>query len=136
MTSYAIIDIEGIGEVYAKKLKDAGITTTKALLEAAATKKQRADLAEKTGISGALILTWANHADMMRVRGIGPQYAELLEASGVDTVKELAHRVPANLAAKMKEVNEKKNLTNGQISEKSITKWVAEAKGLEPVMKY
>lgn len=136
MTSYAIIDIEGIGEVYAKKLKDAGIKTTKALLDATATKKQRADLAEKTGISGALILTWANHADMMRVRGIGPQYAELLEASGVDTVKELAHRVPANLAAKMKEVNEKKNLTNGQISEKSIAKWVAEAKTLEPVMKY
>jgi len=133
---YRIVDIEGIGPQYAEKLTAAGIKTAAALLENAASKKQRTALAEKTGIPAALILKWTNHADLYRISGVGPQYAELLEAAGVDTVKELSHRVPANLAAKMKEVNEKKNLTNGLISEKLVAKWVAGAKELEAVVTY
>ncbi len=134
--AYRIIDIEGIGEVYAEKLIAAGIKTDADLLKNAATRKQRTALAEKTGITAALILKWANHADLFRVRGIGPQYAELLEAAGVDTVKELAHRVPKNLVQKMAAINEEKNLTNGLISEKSVTKWIEQAKALPPVMTY
>ena len=134
--AYRIIDIEGIGEVYAEKLIAAGIKTDADLLKNAATRKQRTALAEKTGITGALILKWANHADLFRIRGIGPQYAELLEAAGVDTVKELAHRVPKNLVQKMAAINEEKNLTNGLISEKSVTKWIEQAKALPPVMTY
>ncbi len=134
--AYRIIDIEGIGEVYAEKLIAAGIKTDADLLKNAASRKQRTALADKTGIPGALILKWTNHADLFRIRGIGPQYAELLEAAGVDTIKELAHRVPKNLALKMVEVNEAKNLTNGLISEKSVAKWVEQAKALPPIMTY
>ena len=134
--AYRIIDIEGIGEVYAEKLIAAGIKTDADLLKNAASRKQRTALADKTGIPGALILKWTNHADLFRIRGVGPQYAELLEAAGVDTIKELAHRVPKNLALKMVEVNEAKNLTNGLISEKSVAKWVEQAKALPPIMTY
>ena len=87
--TYKIIDIEGIGKAYAPKLTKAGIVTVAALLKKCATPKGRAALAEATGISEKLILTWTNHADLFRVKGVGPQFAELLEAAGVDTVKEL-----------------------------------------------
>ena len=118
MTTYKMIDIEGVGETYAKKLEEAGIKDSADLLKKAATRSGRAELEEATGISGKLILTWTNHADLCRINGVGPQYAELLVAAGVDTVKELAHRVPKNLAEKMAEVNAAKNLTNGAVSEK------------------
>lgn len=91
---------------------------------------------DKTGISGKLILKWANHADLFRISGIGPQYAELLEAAGVDTVKELRHRVPANLTAKMVEINKAKNLAQRDPSEKEVTKWIEEAGKLEAKMTY
>ena len=91
---------------------------------------------QKTGISGKLILKWANHADLFRISGIGPQYAELLEAVGVDTVKELRHRVPANLTAKMVEINKVKNLAQRDPSEKEVTKWIEEAGKLEAKMTY
>ncbi len=136
MTTYKMIDIEGVGETYAKKLEEAGIKDSADLLKKAATRTGRAELEEATGISGKLILTWTNHADLCRINGVGPQYAELLEAAGVDTVKELAHRVPKNLAEKMAEVNAAKNLTNGAVSEKEVAKWVEEAKTLPAVMTY
>lgn len=101
--------VEGIGESYEGKLKEAGITSLEAFLEQCATKKNRAELAEKTGISEKLILKWVNHADLMRIKGIGGEYSELLEAAGVDTVPELANRKPENLFAKMVEVNTEKN---------------------------
>ena len=107
--AYKIIDIQGIGEAYAPKLIAIGIKTPDELLEACLTPAARKKVADKTGISGKLILKWANHADLFRISGIGPQYAELLEAAGVDTVKELRHRVPANLTAKMVEINKAKN---------------------------
>lgn len=134
--SYKVIDIEGVGEVYASKLNQAGIETAEELLELCATPAGRKALAEKTDISGALILKWANHTDLYRVPGIGPQFAELLEAAGVDTVKELRHRNPASLAAKLEEVNEVKKLTRRVPSEKEVAKMIEAAKELEPKMTY
>lgn len=134
--SYKVIDIEGVGEVYASKLNQAGIETAEELLELCATPAGRKALAEKTDISGALILKWANHTDLYRVPGIGPQFAELLEAAGVDTVKELRHRNPAPLAAKLEEVNEVKKLTRRVPSEKEVAKMIEAAKELEPKMTY
>lgn len=134
--AYKIDEIEGIGSVYAEKLEAAGVKTTDDLLEKAAFKKGREKLAEETGISEKLILKWANHADLFRIKGVAGQFAELLEASGVDTVKELRHRVPANLHAKLVEVNEVKNLCNRVPSETEIAKMVEQAKELEPKMTY
>lgn len=134
--SYKVIDIEGIGEVYAEKLNAVGIKTTDDLLEKAAAKKGREQLAEESGISEKLILKWANHADLMRIKGIAGQFAELLEATGVDTVKELRHRVAANLHAKLVEVNEAKNLCNRVPAESEVEKMIEQAKELEPKMTY
>ena len=134
--AYKIIDIQGIGEAYAPKLIAIGIKTPDELLEACLTPGARKKVADKTGISGKLILKWANHADLFRISGIGPQYAELLEAAGVDTVQELRHRVPANLTAKMVEINKAKNLAQRDPSEKEVTKWIEEAGKLEAKMTY
>ncbi len=134
--SYKIIDIEGIGAVYAEKMVAAGIKTTDDLLEKCAKPAGRKALAEETGISPKLILTWTNHVDLMRINGVGPQFSELLEAAGVDTVKELQHRVPANLQAKLEEVNAQKNLVNRVPSVTEIEKMVAQAKELPAAMEY
>ena len=134
--TYKIIDIEGIGEAYAPKLIKAGIKTVAELLKQGATPKGRAALAEATGISEKLILTWTNHADLFRVKGVGPQFSELLEASGVDTVKEFRHRVPENRVQKMQETNDAKNLVRRVPSVKQVEKMIAQAKELPPVMKY
>ena len=132
--SYKIQEIEGIGPAYAEKLEAAGITTTDDYLKACCDAKGRAEIVEKTGISDKLILRWANQADLMRISGVGEEYAELLEAAGVDTVKELRNRVPANLTAKMAEVNEEKKLTRRAPSESEVEKWVDQAKGMEPMI--
>lgn len=134
--AYKIIDIEGIGEVYGKKLVDAGINTVEALLEKCAKPAGRKALAEETGISPKLILTWTNHADLMRINGVGPQFSELLEAAGVDTVKEFRHRVPANLQPKLEEINNEKNLVNRVPSLKEVENMIQQAKELPPVMEY
>lgn len=134
--AYKIVEIEGIGDVYAQKLEAAGINTTDDLLENASTPKQRKELAEKTGISEKLILKWANHADLFRIKGVAGQFAELLEAAGVDTVKEFRHRVAANLQPKMVEVNEAKNLCNRVPSVTELEKMIAQAKELEPKLSY
>ena len=126
--AYKIIDIEGIGEVYGKKLVDAGINTVDALLEKCAKPAGRKALAEETGISPKLILTWTNHADLMRINGVGPQFSELLEAAGVDTVKEFRHRVPANLQPKLEEINNEKNLVNRVPSLKEVENMIQQAK--------
>ena len=133
---YKIDEIEGIGPAYRAKLEGAGINTTEDLLAKAAQRSGRNGLADETGISEKLILGWANMADLMRVSGVGPQFAELLEGSGVDTIKELRHRNAANLATKMNEVNGDKNLTNGQVSEAQVQKWVDQAKELEPTISH
>lgn len=129
-----ITDIEGIGEAYAEKLKAAGVDTVEELLEAGASAKGREALEEKSGIGHALILKWVNHADLFRIHGVAGQYAELLEASGVDTVPELATRNAANLTKKMAEVNAEKNLVNRDPSEAEVEKWVEEAKNLPRVI--
>lgn len=133
---YKIIDIEGVGEIYAEKLTVAGIDTVEKLLERCASAKGRAEVAAETGISEKQILRWTNHADLFRIQGIGPQFAELLEAAGVDTVKELRHRVPANLEKRITEVNEARNLTGRVPSVKELTKMIEEAGTLEPVVTY
>ncbi|GAA0772887.1 DUF4332 domain-containing protein [Roseibium denhamense] len=134
--SYAIDEIEGIGPAYAEKLGEIGIKTTEAYLEQAKDPKGRKALEEKTGIDGKRILKWANMADLMRISGVGEEYSELLEAAGVDTVKELKHRNASNLAEKMKEVNEEKKLVRQVPSETQVTKWVDQAKELPPMMTY
>lgn len=134
--SYNIDQIEGIGASYAAKLIEAGVNTTGDLLEKGGTKRGREKLAEETGIPEKLILKWTNHADLFRVKGIAGQFAELLEAAGVDTVKELRHRVPANLYTKLVEVNEAKNLCNRVPAESEIARMVEHAKELEPKVSY
>ena len=134
--AYKIIDIEGVGDVYAAKLIEAGVKTAEQLLDACATKKGREAMVAKTGISEKLILKWTNHADLFRINGIGPQFAELLEAAGVDTVKELRHRVAANLAAKVAEINEEKHLCGRVPAEVEIQKMIDQAKELPPRMTY
>lgn len=134
--SYKIDEIEGIGAVYAEKLQAAGIKTTDDLLDKCADKKGRVAVAEETGISEKLILKWANHSDLFRIKGIAGQFAELLEAAGVDTVKELRHRVPANLHEKLVATNEEKHLCNRVPAEKEVAAMIEQAKELEPRMSY
>ena len=134
--SYRIIEIEGIGEVYAQKLEAAGVKTTDDLLQRCACPKGREELAETTGISKALLLKWTNHADLFRIKGVAGQFAELLEAAGVDTVKELRHRVPENLEERLLKINDLRGLVNRVPSVKELEKMIAQAKELEPVMTY
>lgn len=134
--NYKIVDVEGIGAVYAEKLIAAGVESTDALLAKCAKPAGRAELAEATGISPKLILTWTNHCDLMRINGVGPQFSELLEAAGVDTVKELKHRVPANLQAKLEEVNAEKHLVRRVPAVSEVDKMVEQAKELPAVMEY
>lgn len=134
--AYKIEQIEGIGEVYAAKLGEVGIKTTEDLLEQCAKPAGRKKVEEATGISHKLILKWTNHADLFRINGIAGQFAELLEAAGVDTVKEFRHRVPANLQPKLVEVNEAKNLCNRVPAVSELEKMIAQAKELEPLIEY
>ncbi|MFI4897822.1 MAG: DUF4332 domain-containing protein [Phycisphaerales bacterium JB059] len=136
MANYPIQDVEGIGPVNGAKLEEAGIKDTDSLLNACKTPAERKALAEKTGIGDKQILKWANMVDLYRVKGIGSEYSELLEASGVDTVPELATRNAANLAAKMAEVNEAKKLTRTVPSEKVVSGWIDHAKTLERALQY
>ncbi len=131
-----LLEIEGIGETYAAKLEAAGIGSVEALLEACATPKGRDSVSEKTGISEKLILEWANHADLFRIDGIGSEYADLLEEAGVDTVPELAQRNAAHLHAKMKEINEAKELVRRLPSEKQVEGWIEQAKALPRALSY
>ena len=133
---YKIIDIEGIGDVYAEKLIAAGINKVSELLEKCAAPKGRKALAEETGISEKLILRWTNHADLFRINGVGPQFAELLEAAGVDTVKEFRHRVAENLQPKLEETNAAKNICNRVPAVSEIQKMIDQAKEHEPKVTY
>ena len=134
--AYKIEQIEGVGEVYAQKLIANGVKTTEDLLAKCATKKGREKMAEATGITEKLILKWTNHADLFRINGIAGQFAELLEAAGVDTVKEFRHRVAANLQPKLEEVNAQKNLCNRVPAVKELEKMIEQANALEPIVTY
>lgn len=132
----SIMDVEGIGPAYKKKLAGIGIKTTDALLEAGATPKGRKELAEKTGIGDALILEWVNLSDLYRIKGVGSEYSDLLEEAGVDTIVELSKRVPKNLFDKMVEVNDKKKLVRKMPTAEQIADWVDQAKKLPRKVSY
>lgn len=125
-----LIDIEGVGEVYAGKLKAAGVATAEALLKMGAAAKGRKEIAEKSGISETLILEWVNHTDLFRIKGVGEEYADLLEEAGVDSVPELAQRRADNLLEKMTEVNAQKKLVRRLPVLSQVADWVEQAKKL------
>ncbi len=134
--SKSIESIEGIGPKFGEALRSAGISNVDSLLDAGATKKGRNELAEKTGLSEARILKCVNMADLFRINGVASQYAELLECAGVDTVKELKHRNADNLAAKMAEVNDEKNLVRRPPSSRVVGDWIAQAQKLPGKVSY
>ena len=126
--SYPITDIDGIDDNVAVALKSVGIRSTDRLLEAARTVKGRKALAEKTGFDEKQLLCWANVADRMRIKGVRKEYAELLQAAGVDTVKELKYRNPFNLAQAMADANKKRKLVRLLPSEKVVKRWIDNAR--------
>jgi predicted flap endonuclease-1-like 5' DNA nuclease len=128
--------IEGIGHKSATKLRKAGVRTTQALLKTSATKKGRRALAASSDISETQILEWVNRADLMRVRGVGEEYSDLLEAAGVDTVKELRRRNPSNLLAMIIATNDKKRLVRRLPTEAMVRRWVEDAKDLPPIVSH
>lgn len=136
MANRKIEEVEGIGPVTGEKLRAAGIKDSDGLLEQAKTPAQRKKLAETTGLPVEKVLKFANMVDLFRVKGIGAEYAELLEAAGVDTAPELARRAPASLATKLAEVNEAKKLTRRAPPESEVTKWVEQAKELPRAIEY
>lgn len=134
----SITAIEGIGPKYQKQLAAADIRTCEKLLEAGTTRKGRKQLADTCGISDKRILEWVNRADLMRVKGVSTQYSDLLEAAGVDSVKELRRRKPANLHVALAAANSKrrKALVRQVPALSQVERWVAHAKELPPVIKY
>jgi predicted flap endonuclease-1-like 5' DNA nuclease len=136
IVSYKVEKIEGVGPKYAAKLDKVGIKSTKQLLERAATRKGRKDLAVESGIDETLILKWANMSDLMRIKGVGEEFSELLEVAGVDTVKELAKRRADNLRQAMVDANEKRKLVRQLPGVSQVEDWVNQAKTIEPMMKY
>lgn len=134
--NYPIEEIEGIGPTYGAKLKAIGIATTGALLKKGATPAGRKAICESADLAHERVLDWVNLADLMRVNGIGKQFSELLEAAGIDTIKELRNRNAANTAAKMAEINAEKKLTRAVPSEKRVQAWIDQAKTMEPAVSY
>lgn len=134
--NYKVETIEGIGPAYADRLATANIRTAGDLLELCCRPKGRQEVARVTGISESVLLKWANMADLMRISGIGRQFAELLEATGVDTVKELRNRNPDNLAAKLREVNDERHLSRTSPAISLVENWIHQAQSLPPKMSY
>jgi predicted RecB family nuclease len=134
--SYPITDIEGIDGEAANILRTVGIRSTERLLEAARTVRGRKMLAIRTGFDEKQLLCWANVADRMRIKGVRKEYAELLQAAGVDTVKELKYRNPANLAKAMAEANKRRKMVNLLPSEKVVSNWIESAKKLQLKITY
>ena len=131
-----LVEIEGIGKTYAVKLEAAEIGSQEQLLEAGASPKGRKDLAAKSGISGKLLLKWINRADLARVKGIGEEYADLLELAGVDTVPELAQRNATNLHQKLADQNEAQKVVRRVPYLAAVEKWIAAAKDLPRAIHY
>ena len=132
-----IADIEGIGPVWAKKLTDAGVRTTDALLKNGGTRKARQALADKTGLATTQILEWVNRADLYRIKGVGSEYSDLLERAGVDTVVELANRNAANLSKAVRDLVGKGTRIVRRIpSDREIASWITQAKKLPRAVEY
>jgi len=127
-------EIEGVSSVFAQRLAAAGVPTVEALLAQGSKSAERARLASSTGISEDLLLRWVNHADLMRVKGIGTEFSELLEAAGIDSCSELAQRRPENLHARLDEINKAKKLVRRAPTPNEVGKWVAEARHLPKVV--
>ena len=125
-----LADIEGIGPAYQKKLEGAGVKTPAQLYDAAAPRKGREELAQKSGISATLLLKWVNRYDLARVKGIGTQYADLLEAAGVDSPKELARRNADNLLEALAKLNNEKKLVRKLPTKTQVEKWIKNAKAV------
>ena len=136
MANYKIEDVEGIGPVIGEKLRAAGVKDTDALLAHCLTPKQRKELADKCALTEAKVLKFANMVDLYRISGVGSEFSELLEASGVDTVPELARRNAANLTAAMTTLNAEKKLTRRVPSEAEVAKWIEQAKILPRKLEY
>lgn len=136
MANMKITEMEGVGPTYGEKLAAAGVADTDTLLEKCKTPKDRASLAADADISDKLILRFANMADLYRIKGVGSEYAELLEAAGADTVPSLAQRNAENLHAKMAEINEAKNLTRKLPTVNDCTNWIGQAKELPRMLEY
>jgi predicted flap endonuclease-1-like 5' DNA nuclease len=132
----SLLKIEGVGASYSRKLQDAGIKSTAALLERGATPQGRRELAAQSGIGEPLILRWVNHADLARIKGVGGQYAELLEAADVDTVIELAQRNAENLHKHLAVVNEEKRLVRKLPNQSQVNNWIKQAKKLPRLITY
>lgn len=130
-----IADIEGISPKNATKLRKAGVRTTEGLIRVASTAKDRKTLSAATGLPAGQILEWVNRADLMRVKGIGSEYADLLETAGCDTVKELRRRNAANLTEAMVAINEAKRLVRRLPTEAMVQAWIDQAKEMEPAVK-
>lgn len=128
--------IEGIGPVYAAKLAEADVTTTEGLLKKTGTPADRKKLSETTGIESARILAWANRADLFRIKGIGEEWSDLLEAAGVDTVPALAQRNAENFHAKIVETNEAQKLVRRTPTAKQVANWIEQAQALPRVLNY
>jgi len=133
---YALEYVEGIGPAYGAQLKEMGLVTCLDLLKSGASRKGREEIVERSGISGKLILKWVNHVDLYRIKGVGSEYADLLEASGVDTVVEMAQRNPGNLYEKMNEANTAKALVRHMPTQAQVEDWVSQAKALPRVVTY
>ena len=131
-----LIDVEGIGPFYADKLKNAGVGSTESLLKMGATTAGRKELAANSGVSDGLILEWVNRVDLFRIKGVAEEYSDLLEASGVDTVVELAQRNAANLYQKMVEVNNAKNKVRKLPTQAQVENWIMQAKQLPRAVSY
>lgn len=134
--NYPIAEVRGITAAQERALSEAGLATTIALLSACATRRERDEVARRTGLTGAEVLALANRADLMRVNGIGTKWGDLLELAGVDTVVELAARQPANLHAKLTEVNTQKAVVKALPSAAACTDWVEQAKALPRRLAY
>jgi predicted flap endonuclease-1-like 5' DNA nuclease len=134
--AYPITEIQGIGTDVAAILKSDGIRTTVTLLRLAKTPKQRLKLAMKTGAPERNVLDWVTAADRMRIKGVGWEYSELLRAAGVRTVSELRFRNPQKLAEAMEDANAKRKLVRVLPSVKTVTRWIEDAKALQPLIRY
>ena len=132
-----ILDVEGIGPQFATKLEAAGVATTDDLLERGATAAGRSGLAATTGISETHLLKWVNHADLMRLDGVGSEYADLLEAAGVDSCAELAQRNASNLATTFQELDAARPNTIRRVpSEATVAGWIDQASNLAKVVSH
>ena len=133
---YPITDIRGIGADTALILKSEGIRTTVGLLRCGKTPKQRLKIAEKVGTDDKRVLDWVTAADRMRVKGVGWEYAELLCAAGVKTVKELKFRNPQKLVDQMTQANACRKLVRLLPSVKVVQRWIESAQKLPPAIRY